>query len=199
MSIVPPARSIRVGADAVMRTRHIIILLRTRLRSPMPLATSRDIGQLLIGSFPGPALSVEFRALAREFGLGGAILFSRNVEAPAQVAELAADIEELGRDLALKVMNERLRGLPALERRFLEEVHICGRLSHPYIVPFHSAGQLEDGRPYYLMNLVVGRTLREELRTSGRVLPGAMRTFSKPVRPPLSVTVSLAVTSPGCV
>lgn len=62
----------------------------------MPLGTSRDIGQLLFGSFPGPQLPVEWRSLAREFDLGGAILFSRNVEAPEQVAELAFDIEALG-------------------------------------------------------------------------------------------------------
>jgi beta-N-acetylhexosaminidase len=65
----------------------------------MPLTTAREIGQLLIGSFAGPALPVEFRSLAREFGLGGAILFSRNVEAPAQVAELAGEIEALGRSM----------------------------------------------------------------------------------------------------
>ena len=63
----------------------------------MPLATSRGIGQLLIGSFPGPSVPPELRSLAREFDLGGAILFSRNVEAPEQVAELAADVETLGR------------------------------------------------------------------------------------------------------
>jgi beta-N-acetylhexosaminidase len=58
---------------------------------------AREIGQLLIGSFPGTTLSQEWRSLAREFDLGGAILFSRNVEAPEQVAELAAEIEALGR------------------------------------------------------------------------------------------------------
>ncbi len=63
----------------------------------MPLATSRAIGQLLIGSFQGTTVSAEWRSLAREFDLGGAILFSRNVEAPEQVAELAADVEALGR------------------------------------------------------------------------------------------------------
>ena len=41
----------------------------------------------------------ELRSLAREFDLGGAILFSRNVEAPEQVAELAADVEALGRTM----------------------------------------------------------------------------------------------------
>jgi beta-N-acetylhexosaminidase len=65
----------------------------------MPLASRRDIGQLLIGSFKGTALPAEWRSLAREFDLGGAILFGRNVEAPEQVAELAADIERLGRSM----------------------------------------------------------------------------------------------------
>jgi beta-N-acetylhexosaminidase len=63
----------------------------------MPLASRRDIGQYLIGSMPGTTIPVELRSLAREFDLGGVILFSRNVEAPEQVAELAAESEALGR------------------------------------------------------------------------------------------------------
>jgi beta-N-acetylhexosaminidase len=63
----------------------------------MPLATRRDIGQFLIGSMPDRSLPVELRSLAREFDLGGVILFSRNIEAPEQVAELAAESEALGR------------------------------------------------------------------------------------------------------
>jgi beta-N-acetylhexosaminidase len=63
----------------------------------MPLATRRDIGELLIGSVPGPSVPPEFRSLAREFDLGGFIMFSRNIEAPEQVAELAAEASALGR------------------------------------------------------------------------------------------------------
>ena len=63
----------------------------------MPLATRRDIGQYLIGSMAGTAIPVELRSLAREFDLGGVIFFSRNIEAPEQVAELAAESEALGR------------------------------------------------------------------------------------------------------
>src|SRR5919112_1535893 len=65
----------------------------------MPLATRRDIGQYLIGSMPGTTIPVEFRSLAREFDLGGVILFSRNIEAPEQVAELSAESEALGRTM----------------------------------------------------------------------------------------------------
>jgi beta-N-acetylhexosaminidase len=65
----------------------------------MPLATRRDVGQFLIGSLPGATVPVELRSLAREFDLGGVILFGRNIEAPEQVAELSADCEGLGRTM----------------------------------------------------------------------------------------------------
>ena len=45
--------------------------------------------------FAGVALPVELRAIAREFDLGGVILFARNVEAPLQVAEIAYDVKQL--------------------------------------------------------------------------------------------------------
>lgn len=65
----------------------------------MPLSTPHNIGQLVIGSLPGTSVPPEWRSLAREFDVGGAILFGRNVEAPEQVAELATEIEQLGRTM----------------------------------------------------------------------------------------------------
>ena len=65
----------------------------------MPLAMRRDIGQFLIGSLPGITIPAELRSLAKEFDLGGVILFGRNIEAPEQVAELSADSEALGRTM----------------------------------------------------------------------------------------------------
>ena len=69
----------------------------------MPSAVRRAIGQLLIGSFPSTTIPAELRSLAREFGLGGVILFARNIEEPGQVAELARDLQSLGGDLPLWV------------------------------------------------------------------------------------------------
>ena len=48
-----------------------------------------------MAGFAGVTLPAELRALAREFDLGGVILFARNVEAPLQVAELAYDVKQL--------------------------------------------------------------------------------------------------------
>jgi beta-N-acetylhexosaminidase len=63
----------------------------------------REIGQLLVGSVPAFTITPELRSLAREFQLGGVILFARNVEAPEQVAELSRDVQTLVRDVPLWV------------------------------------------------------------------------------------------------
>jgi beta-N-acetylhexosaminidase len=63
----------------------------------------REIGQLLIGSLPGPTITPEMRSLAREFQLGGVTLFKRNIEAPEQVAELNHDLQTLSSGLPLWV------------------------------------------------------------------------------------------------
>jgi beta-N-acetylhexosaminidase len=69
----------------------------------VPSSIRRDIGQLLIGSLPGTTITPEIRSLAKEFSLGGVIFFSRNIEAPEQVAELSRDVQGLAADLPLWV------------------------------------------------------------------------------------------------
>ena len=64
-----------------------------------PSALRRQIGQLLIAGFNGHQIPPELRSLAREFGLGGVILFARNIDEPEQVAELAFDAARLVPDL----------------------------------------------------------------------------------------------------
>src|ERR1700730_3541859 len=56
-----------------------------------PTALRRQIGQLLIVGFNGHQITPELRSMAREFGLGGVILFARNIAEPEQVAEVAHD------------------------------------------------------------------------------------------------------------
>src|SRR5438046_3866440 len=63
----------------------------------------RQIGRLLIAGFGGHSVPVELRALAREFGLGGVILFARNIAEPEQVAELCHDAARLTPQLPLWV------------------------------------------------------------------------------------------------
>jgi serine/threonine protein kinase len=67
------------------------------------------------------------------------------------------------RAVALKVIRPGLAS-PALLRRFGEEAQALGRLHHPGVVPIHEAGVAEDGRLFYAMKLVQGRTLADLLR-----------------------------------
>jgi serine/threonine-protein kinase len=73
--------------------------------------------------------------LREEIGRGGmgAVLLGRD---PA-----------LDRTLAVKVLLPGSAGDANLERRFLAEARICGRLQHPGVVPVHDVGRLADGRP----------------------------------------------------
>ena len=68
-----------------------------------PGALRRQIGQLLIAGFDGHQLPVELKALVREFGLGGVILFARNIAEPEQVAELCHEAARLTPELPLWV------------------------------------------------------------------------------------------------
>ena len=63
----------------------------------------RHIGQLAIAGFAGHAIPSDLKALAREFDLGGVILFARNVEDPDQVAELSREAQTLAHELPLWV------------------------------------------------------------------------------------------------
>ncbi len=71
--------------------------------------------------------------------------------------------EDLGRDLAVKVLLEANRDDPELIRRFIEEAQIAGQLQHPGIAPVYELGELADRRPYFTMKLVNGQTLAQLL------------------------------------
>src|SRR3954465_5737002 len=63
----------------------------------------RQIGRLLIAGFGGQQVPVELVSIAREFGLGGVILFARNIADPEQVAELCYEASRLVPELPLWV------------------------------------------------------------------------------------------------
>ena len=72
-----------------------------------------------------------------------------------------------------RVMHRDLKPSNVMIGRFLEEAQVTGQLDHPGIVPVHELGVDPAGRPYFTMQLVRGRSLREvfaSLRPDGRRL-----------------------------
>ncbi len=88
---------------------------------------------------------------------------------------------DLGRDLAVKVLLESHRDKPELIRRFVEEAQIGGQLQHPGIVPIYELGTFADRRPFFAMKLVKGRTLSgllDERCDPARELPRFLSIFA---------------------
>ena len=94
-------------------------------------------------------------ALVRELGRGG-----------MATVYLAQDLK-LQRQVALKVLRPELAASLGNDR-FLREIEIAARLSHPHILPLHDSGDA-GGHLYYAMPYVEGESLRQRLEREGQL------------------------------
>src|SRR5687767_10142553 len=73
---------------------------------------------------------------------------------------LADDLKH-GRRVAIKVMNADI-GATVASHRFLREIEIAARLTHPHILPLHDSGVIGD-QPFYVMPFIEGESLRQRI------------------------------------
>ena len=78
---------------------------------------------------------------------------------------LAEDLKH-GRKVAIKVLVPSGMGQAYEPQRFLREIRIAARLSHPQILPVHDSGEFE-GLLYFVMPYAGCETLRDRLRREG--------------------------------
>ncbi|WP_435111278.1 Stk1 family PASTA domain-containing Ser/Thr kinase [Nocardiopsis synnemataformans] len=74
----------------------------------------------------------------------------------------------LDRRLALKVMHPSLAQDPTFVQRFINEAHSVAKLSHPNVVQVFDQGE-DQGHVFLAMEYVPGRTLRDLLKSRGRL------------------------------
>src|SRR5688572_305743 len=67
----------------------------------------------------------------------------------------------IGRKIALKVIRRSRATRERARSRFVREARIQGQLEHPAVVPVYDLGEAPDGRVYFTMKQVFGRTLDE--------------------------------------
>jgi serine/threonine-protein kinase len=89
--------------------------------------------------------------ILRELGRGGMGVVYRVLD------------EELGREVALKILHEDRLGLHLALHRFGDEARIAAQLEHPGIAPVYDSGLTDEGLPYFTMRIVEGQTLKELL------------------------------------
>jgi TolB-like protein len=78
-----------------------------------------------------------------------------------------ADDPKHRRQVAIKVFEAGLAEVAGKDR-FLREIELTAGLTHPHILPLYDSG-LADGRAYYVMPFVEGKTLKEYMSEKGRL------------------------------
>lgn len=77
---------------------------------------------------------------------------------------------ELGRDVAVKVLQPGLATEPGYQERFRREAYAAGRLASPNIIPIYEAGEV-DGRLYLVMPIIDGVDVHTVLERTGPMNP----------------------------
>jgi serine/threonine-protein kinase len=100
------------------------------------------------------ALAPDYR-LERVLGTGGS------------ATVFLAEDRKHDRQVAIKVLHQELSATVGAER-FVREIRVAARLTHPHIVPLLDSGSV-DGAPYYVMPFIDGESLRARLDRGERV------------------------------
>jgi serine/threonine-protein kinase len=87
----------------------------------------------------------------------------------------------LGRKAAVKVLRRELAASPQMVARFLREALAVNMIKHPNIVDIYEFGELPDGRPFYVMELLEGTDLRSMLNDRGRFSSAEVLEILEPV------------------
>ncbi|WP_437274666.1 serine/threonine-protein kinase [Sorangium sp. So ce375] len=77
----------------------------------------------------------------------------------------------IGKAAAIKVLSRQCSANPELVSRFVAEARAVNQIRHRNIIDIFSFGALEDGRHYYVMELLEGMTLDAYRRKRGRLPP----------------------------
>ncbi len=83
----------------------------------------------------------------------------------------AAEDPTIRKRVALKVLRSALADDAGAAARFEREARAANDVRHPGIVDVIAMGRLPDGRPYLVMSLLDGRSLRDEIAARGSLPP----------------------------
>ena len=87
----------------------------------------------------------------------------------------------LDRLFAMKVLRSELAKDVGLAARFMQEAKATAAIRHPSIVAINDFGELEDGAPYFVMELLAGETLSTYLRARGLLEPRVAASIARQI------------------
>jgi eukaryotic-like serine/threonine-protein kinase len=113
--------------------------------------------------------------------LAGAYVLKKELASGGGGTVYEAQHRLLGRKTAVKVLRRELAASPQMVARFLREALAVNMIKHPNIVDIYEFGELPDGRPFYVMELLEGIDLRSMLNERGRFTPKEVFEILEPV------------------
>lgn len=153
------------GAAGAASTADSLRVLTAPPRGPAPttrpsVSSSPDlVGQELPGRF-----LVESE-IAR--GAHGVVYLARQLSVDRMVAVKVLDLERGGRNYDVK--------------HFEEEIRTLGRLDHPNLIRIYQADRTADGRLFYTMELIRGRTMEQILMDEAPLAPDRAVTITREI------------------
>lgn len=82
---------------------------------------------------------------------------------------LAKDLKLMGKQVVVKILQEKALAHPDIVRKFEHEKEALIRLEHPNIVRILYSGKLQDGNPFMVMEYISGHSLRKLLTGDARL------------------------------
>jgi serine/threonine-protein kinase len=132
-------------------------------------------------SVAGPTSSAVDPDALKPGTVAGAYVLKRELASGGGGTVYEAQHRILGRRVAVKVLRRQLAASPQMVARFVQEARAVNMIKHPNIVDVVDFGELPDGRPFHVMELLEGIDLRSILTERGRFPPAEVLEILEPV------------------
>jgi serine/threonine-protein kinase len=113
--------------------------------------------------------------------LAGEYTLKRLIASGGHGSVYEAEHRILGRRAAVKVLHAHLADQGEMLQRFVREARIVNQIRHPHVVDIYDFGMMPDGSPYYVMELLEGRTLSQLVHEHGRMSSERALAYLDPV------------------
>jgi serine/threonine protein kinase len=139
------------------RREFVRLVKSARTKTPEPWVAQPEPSPEPVEAKDDDMLAGTRYRLRREIGSGsGSVVFE-------------AEHVELGRRVAIKLLAAEHTHSQQYASRFRREARALSKLHHPGLVRVHDFGQSDDGRLFFAMELLEGRTLREEIEQQEQI------------------------------
>jgi tetratricopeptide (TPR) repeat protein len=115
--------------------------------------STKTLAESSRANFAIPAVVAGRYEIEKELGRGG-----------FAIAYRALDKHLYSRSVVVKVLLEHQQSQPWALKKFRQEMEVLAKIDDPGIVGALDSGELPDGRPFFVMQFIDGKTLREVLK-----------------------------------